>query len=65
MEKIKALFSHIKIVEHRAIARVAAGTHFAYYTLVGMEAHGSYRYAAGILCGLMVFEVILGKEVEK
>lgn len=47
-------------VEQRIVARVTVGAHFAYYGLVGIEAHGSYRYAAVAVLLMMALEVASG-----
>lgn len=48
--------------EHRVIGKVALGSHLSYYGLVYMEAHGTYRYAAGVVGVLMVLEALAGHD---
>jgi hypothetical protein len=43
---------------HKLFLKIAVASHFAYYGLVAMEAHGFYRYASGIIVLVMVVEAI-------
>jgi hypothetical protein len=46
--------------EHKYAARVALWSHLSYYVLVTMEAHGNYRYAAGAVALVVVYEAFVG-----
>ena len=49
---------------HFVVIKTVTICHVAYYALVSLEAHGSYRYAAGALAVLVVVEVFKGGEHE-
>lgn len=51
----------IRHAEHVLVAKVAVYGHLAYYGLVTVEAHGSYRYAAGALAVVVALELLGGK----
>jgi hypothetical protein len=59
--KIKAVLVKVRgaiaRAEKKLLAKVAIATHLSYYGLVGMEAHGNYRYAAIVIAVLMVAEI--------
>lgn len=52
----------IRRIEHRIVARVAICSHLAYYVLVTAEAHGTYRYAAGVVAVVVIVEALHGDE---
>lgn len=47
-------------IEHRLVARVALLSHLSYYGLVSVEAHGTYRYAAGVVGLILIIEAFAG-----
>jgi hypothetical protein len=49
---------------HFVVIKTVTICHVAYYALVSLEAHGSYRYAAGVLAIIVVVEVFKGAEHE-
>lgn len=57
-ERLRRLRRTLHEAEHATVARVATMGHLAYYTLVAAEAHGSYRYVAGLLGVLLVLEAL-------
>jgi hypothetical protein len=57
IRRIRATLQHRT---HRAFIRVTAFSHLAYYGLVSVEAHGHYRYAAGVLGVLLIVEAFTG-----
>lgn len=46
--------------EHKTVARVTLWSHLSYYVLVTLEAHGNYRYAAGAVAIVVIYEAVLG-----
>lgn len=48
--------------KHKAVARAAIASHFVYYVMVFIEAHGSYGIAAGVCGVILVVEVVLGQD---
>ncbi len=45
-------------IDHKIVGKSMVVAHASYYTLVTWEAHGTYRYAAGIICVFMVIEIL-------
>lgn len=58
-ETLRELLKEAVRVEHKLIGKVAIGSHLSYYGLVAWEAHGTYRYAAGVVGLLMVVEACI------
>lgn len=56
--RARIIVAKIRSIEHRLLARCAICGHLTYYTLVGVEAHGNYRYAAIAVGVLLVLEAI-------
>lgn len=54
----------LRRAEHRTVARVALIGHLSYYGLVSLEAHGNYRYAAGVVGLILIFEALTGNNTE-
>lgn len=46
---------------HKTVARLTILSHADYYSLVSVEAHGTYRYAAGFLALLVAYELLMGE----
>lgn len=57
------IWSKLAHFERKAVAKLAMYAHLSYYALVSVEAHGSYRYAAGAVLGIMVLEWVHGEGV--
>lgn len=59
MKSIKESVHHfIMWVDHKIVGKSMVVAHASYYLLVSWEAHGTYRYAAGIILVFTVVEVI-------
>lgn len=50
-------------LSHKAVHRMHWCAHSSYLGLVAYEAHGSYRYAAGVLLVVTVIGALAGTEV--
>lgn len=57
---LRTVAGKVRRVEHRALARLGFAAHLAYYGLVSVEAHGTYRYVAGGLGLLLILESMTG-----
>jgi hypothetical protein len=62
--KIGDMINAAKKIEHKAVIRCTAIGHLSYYWLVGLEAHGSYRYPAMVLGALLIIESLQGRSEE-
>ncbi len=62
LKRVKVLIHRvghrIRNIEHKLLARCAVVGHLTYYGLVSVEAHGFYRYAAGAVGILLIFEAL-------
>lgn len=63
--RLHDLIGAIHRAEHKMVMRAAAAGHLCYYTLVSIEAHGNYRYAAAALGVLLLVEALIGTEWAK
>ena len=51
-------YNNVRQAEHRMVAKLTILCHLGYYSLVSVEAHGTYRFMAGGLAVLVVWESI-------
>ena len=58
--KMKKVRGAANRVETKVLGRVAVVSHLSYYALVGIEAHGNYRYAAMVVGVIVVLEALRG-----
>lgn len=53
---MKGIMRTLHKFEHKAIVKIAALTHYAYYGLVALEAHATYKWAAAGILLVMIHE---------
>lgn len=59
--RLRRYWHRLRGSNHRAVARAAVGGHLAYYSLVFVESHGFYGWAAGFCGIILVIEALLGQ----